>query len=96
LAERALRERWPVPPDRLPGLVSVLADLAESGAAKPRERIAAIKALVGASRHNLEALRVSMMAEEFEALQSRLAALGGLPGPESGGDRAAGGGDGGE
>ena len=76
LAERALRERWPVPPDRLPGLVTILLELAESPATRPRERIAATKALLGASKLNLEALRVAMLAEEFELLRDRLAGLG--------------------
>ena len=86
LAERALRERWPVPPDRLAGLVQVLVDLAESPATKPRERIAAIKALLSASKLNLESLRVSMLAGEYEALAGRLGALLGKPtdGPAEG------------
>lgn len=77
LAERALRERWPVPPEKLPGLVQVLLDLAESPATKPRERISAIKALIGASRHNLAALEAGMKAEEFGLYLARLRALGG-------------------
>jgi hypothetical protein len=77
LAERALRERWPVPPDRLPGLVTILLELAESPATRPRERIAATKALLGASKLNLEALKVAMLAEEFELLRDRLAGLAG-------------------
>ncbi len=75
LAERALRERWPVPPDKLAGLVQVLVDLAESPATKPRERIAAVKALLAASKLNLDTLRVSMLAGEYEALSARLGAL---------------------
>jgi hypothetical protein len=75
LAERALRERWPVPPDRLPGLVTILLELAESPTTRPRERIAATKALLGASKLNLEALKVAMLAEEFELLRDRLAGL---------------------
>jgi hypothetical protein len=77
LAERALRERWPVPPDRLPGLVTILLELAESPATRPRERIAATKALLGASKLNLEALKVAMLAEEFDLLRDRLAGLTG-------------------
>jgi hypothetical protein len=85
LAERALRERWPVPPDRLPGLVTILLELAESPATRPRERIAATKALLGASKLNLEALKVAMLAEEFELLRDRLAGLtGGDPGNPGG------------
>jgi hypothetical protein len=77
LAERALRERWDVPPDRRAGLVLKLLEWAEDPATRPRERIAATKALLQASRLNLEALKLSMMAEEFELLKARLATLGG-------------------
>ena len=81
LAERALREPWPVPPEKRVGLVQILVDLAESEAVKPRERIAAVKALLGASRLNLEAMKASMVAAEFELLTGRLAALGVASGP---------------
>ena len=79
LAERALREGWPVPADRRAGLVAVLVELAESPATRPRERISAVRALLGASSLNLEALRVSMVAGEYEALMGRLSALGAVP-----------------
>jgi hypothetical protein len=83
LAERALREGWPVPEELRPELVRILVDLARSGAASPRERTAAIKVLLSASKLNLETLRVSMAAEEFEELRARLARLegGGGDGP---------------
>ena len=85
LAERALREGWPVPEDRRAGLVKVLLDLVEAPETGARERIAAVKALLGASRLNLEALRVSMAADEFQLLRDRLAGLQGVPGVGLGG-----------
>jgi hypothetical protein len=75
LAERALREGWPVPADRKPELVAQLIEVALAAATPPRERVGAIKALLSASKVNLEALRVSMAAAEFEELAARLAAL---------------------
>ena len=68
-----------MPADRRAGLVAVLVELAESPETRPRERISAVKALLGASSLNLEALRVSMVAGEYEALMGRLAALGAVP-----------------
>jgi hypothetical protein len=87
LAERALREAWPVPEERRPELVEILIGVARDPSARPRERVSAVKALLAASRLNLEALRVSMESEEFEVLVARLRALGGLPGegPPGGG-----------
>jgi hypothetical protein len=75
LAERALRESWPVPAELRPELVRILAELARSPSASPRERTSAVKALLQASRLNLEALKVAMAAdyqdvlEELEALR---------------------------
>jgi hypothetical protein len=77
LAERALRESWPVPEEKRPELVAQLIDVAMDTKAKatPRERVSAIKVLLSASKLNLEALRVSMLAEEFEDLRERLRRL---------------------
>jgi hypothetical protein len=75
LAERALREGWPVPADRKPELIAKLIEVALASDTAPRERVSAIKALLSASKVNLEALRVSMAAAEFEELAARLAAL---------------------
>jgi hypothetical protein len=77
LAERALREAWPVPPERRVDLVNKLLDVALGEDTPPRERVSAAKALLMASRLNLEALRVAMAAEEFEELLARLARLEG-------------------
>jgi hypothetical protein len=68
LAERALRESWPVPAELRPELVRILAELARSPTAAPRERTAAIKALLQASRLNLEAMRVAMAADYQDVL----------------------------
>jgi hypothetical protein len=88
LAERALRESWPVPAELRPELVRILAELARSADASPRERTSAIKALLQASRLNLEALKVAMAADyqdvlaELEVLQ-RGELAGGAAGAEA-------------
>jgi hypothetical protein len=87
LAERALREGWPVPEDRKPELVAKLIEVATSPETMPRERVSAIKALLSASKLNLETLRVAMAAEEFEDLKARLQRL---EGGDGSGDAAAG------
>jgi hypothetical protein len=77
LAERALRECWPVPAERRAELVAVLVRLAADERAGARERISAIKALLDASRINLAAVAAAVQAEELETLQARLEALEG-------------------
>jgi hypothetical protein len=69
LAERALRESSDVPAELRPELVQILAQLARSETASPRERTSAIKALLQASRHNLDALKVAMAADYQDVLQ---------------------------
>jgi hypothetical protein len=68
LAERALRESWPVPAELRPELVRILAELARSAEASPRERTSSIKALLQASRLNLEAVKVAMAADYQDVL----------------------------
>src|SRR4051812_25771092 len=59
LAERALREAWPVPEDRRAELVAKLIDVALAEDTPPRERVSAIKALLMAGRLNIEAIRTA-------------------------------------
>ena len=89
LAARALREAWPVPAELRPELVRILAELARSAEASPRERTSAIKALLQASRLNLEALKVAMAADyqdvlaELEELKGGGELAGGAAGAEA-------------
>src|SRR6516162_8238090 len=58
LAERALREQWPIP-DALRGrLIARLGEVLDDPAATPREVIAAARALLSASQHNLATIRM--------------------------------------
>ena len=75
LAERALREAWPVPPERRPELVERLIAIVNNPDTPPREAVSATKALLMASRLNLETIRVSMAADEFDRILERLKRL---------------------
>jgi hypothetical protein len=69
LAERALREGWDVPAELRPELVQILAKVARSDEASPRERTSAIKALLQCSRINLEAIKTAMAADYQDVLE---------------------------
>ena len=76
LAERALREAWPVPEAKRSQLVAKLIEVALAQGTGDRERVSAIKALLSAGRLNLEAIRVAMAADYADVLD-RLEALRG-------------------
>jgi hypothetical protein len=76
LAERALREAWPVPEGRRAELVAKLIDVALAGDTPPRERVSAVKALLMAGRLNIEAIRTAQAAD-YEDVLARLEALQG-------------------
>jgi hypothetical protein len=75
LAERALREAWDVPPEKRPELIAKLIAIATGEDTPPREAVSAAKALLMASRINLETIRVSMAADEFDNIVERLKRL---------------------
>ena len=59
LYERALRNGWDVPAETRAEVVRVLAEIVRDGNAKRRERTAAARALLQATRVELEAVRVA-------------------------------------
>jgi hypothetical protein len=71
LAERALREAWDVPSEKRPELIAI----ATGEDTPPREAVSASKALLMASRINLETIRVAMAADEFDTIVARLKRL---------------------
>ncbi len=77
LAERALREAWPVPEDRRAELVSKLIDVAVAKDTPARERVSAVKALLMAGRLNIEAIRTAQ-ASDYEDALDRLEAVRGM------------------
>lgn len=87
LVLRAIREKWPIPEDKRPWCVEVLLRVAET-ADNPRDRVAAIRALVSMEGQNMEArgeksapstVNVTI-AEQVVQIGRKLA--GELPGPE--------------
>ena len=58
LYERALRNGWDVPAETRAEVVRVLGEIVRDGTAKRRERTAAARALLQATRVDLEAIRV--------------------------------------
>ena len=89
LYERALRDGWDVPAATRAEVIRVLGEIVGDAKARRRDRTAAARALLQASRVELEAIRVAQAAQ-YEDLARRLAALEG----DGGGELAsAGGGD---
>src|SRR4051812_1112374 len=78
LADRALRERWPIPASLRRPLVARLAGIVTDPAASPREATAAARAILQASKLNLEAVSAAIRAREHEELAERVAQLEGL------------------
>ena len=76
LAERALREAWPVPEGRRAELVAKLIDVALAQDTPPREQVSAVKALLMAGRLNIEAIRTAQ-AVDYEDVLDRLESLQG-------------------
>ena len=89
LYERALRNGWDVPAETRAEVVQMLGEIVRDGTAKRRERTAAARALLQATRVELEAIRVAQQVQ-YEDMVRRLEALeGGGPGevrPSAAGD----------
>lgn len=75
LMERALAERWPIPDDLRPTLVRRLAYIMTSDNSSPREITSAAKALLSASKINLDAVTAAIRAEEHEEIKDRIEKL---------------------
>jgi hypothetical protein len=68
LVERALRERWPIPGALRRPLVERLGSIVQDPKATPREAVAAARAILAASRLNLERLSVVAKLQETQEL----------------------------
>ena len=75
LVERALRERWPVPQALRRPLIERLGKIAQDPGASPREAVAAARAILAASRINLERLGVVARVGEIEEIAALLGEL---------------------
>jgi hypothetical protein len=75
LVERALRERWPIPKAIRKPLIERLNEVVQDTCSTPREVVSAAKAILYASKLNLETLTATMKAQEHEELLDRVAEL---------------------
>src|SRR3954471_11495405 len=75
LVERALRERWPIPKALRGPLIERLAGIVQNPDASPREATSAAKAILTASRLNLEVVSKAIEADKHENVLRRLEAL---------------------
>src|SRR5436305_2784353 len=72
LIERALRERWPIPKALRRPLIERLAEIVQDTGSTPREVTSAAKAILGASKLNLETIAATIKAQEHEELLDRI------------------------
>jgi hypothetical protein len=77
LVERAIAESWPIPDKLRPRLIKRLARIMMDRDASPREATSAAKALLSASKINLESIATAMKAQEHEELVERIEELEG-------------------
>jgi hypothetical protein len=75
LVERALRERWPIPKAIRGPLIDRLAGIVNDPGASPREATAAARAILTASKINVDLIGATIKAREHEELAARVAAL---------------------
>ena len=73
LVERALRERWPIPKALRGPLIDRLAGIVTDPETSPREATAAARAILSASKINVELIGATIKAREHEELAARLA-----------------------
>jgi hypothetical protein len=73
--ERALRERWPIPKALRKPLIERLNEIVQDTASSPREVASAAKAILSASKLNLETITATMKAQEHEELLDRISEL---------------------
>jgi hypothetical protein len=66
LVERALRERWPIPEALRGPLIDRLSKIVTDPAASPREATAAARAILSASKINLDLIGAAIKAREHE------------------------------
>ncbi len=73
LAARALRHGWSVP--NREALLAEMAAIATDRNRKPRERVAAFRAIVAAEKLDLDAVKTAIASETHETIRTELEAL---------------------
>jgi hypothetical protein len=75
LVERALKEGWPIPAEIRGLIVKRLGAIALDDHSSPREAVAAARAVLQASKINLDAVAAAIKAREHEDLVERVSEL---------------------
>ena len=75
LIERALAEQWPIPKKLRKPLIERLNEIVQDTGSSPREVTSAAKAILSASKLNLESITATIKAQEHEELVERLEEL---------------------
>src|SRR5271166_506387 len=75
LVERALCERWPIPKALRRPLIDRLGEIVQDPDATPREITSAARAILTASKINLETITATIKADEHETLVERVEEL---------------------
>jgi hypothetical protein len=77
LIERALAEQWPIPKKLRKPLIERLNEIVQDTGSSPREITSAAKAILSASKLNLESITATIKAQEHEELLERVEELEG-------------------
>ncbi len=72
LAVRALQERWVIPREVRASLMARLGKIVQDSEATPRDATAAARAILAASKINLDHVSVTIKARTHEEVESRL------------------------
>jgi hypothetical protein len=75
LVERAIRERWPIRRSIRGPLIERLAEIVQDTESSPREVTSAAKAILSASKINLETIAATIKAREHDELVGRIEEL---------------------
>jgi hypothetical protein len=73
LYERAWRERWPIAPEMREQVIATLAAVLASPTSSPREKAAASRALIQASKCTLDGIRTAALAKRIGDTTDRFA-----------------------
>jgi hypothetical protein len=87
LIERALAEQWPIPKKLRKPLIDRLNEIVQDTGSSPREVTSAAKAILYASKLNLEIITATIKAQEHEELVGRLEELEQRVGSQKGATR---------
>jgi hypothetical protein len=72
LTQRALREHWSLPKEKRALLLARLYGIVESSDSRPREVIAAFKAILAAGKNNLQSVSTSIKAREHGEMETKM------------------------